>query len=173
MPKTLLVLAALLLFSYPAHAEKDFRTMEPDAVCGNVGLYDFGSVIDGPAYYVDMKTFKPLCHIGGQCRGPGAAERCACAPDVWTCAQPDLMAIHDARMLANQALPEKPIATCNGINYYHRGAANNYAGFYTNAVDGVMLANNCGGKRVYSREPANCPPAGWTCLNPDPTKAKP
>lgn len=102
MPKiAVAILLALLLIPATTHAGYDFVNTKPDAVCGNVGLYDYGSVVDGPTFYVDMDTRQVICNSGGACRGPASQQpSCQCPKDLWNCPHPDLSAIYERKMKA-------------------------------------------------------------------------
>jgi hypothetical protein len=52
-----------------------------DRVCGNLVYLDCGSAMDGPAYYINGKTFEVLSTCGGVCMNPD--EPCDCPPAAW------------------------------------------------------------------------------------------
>lgn len=168
MPKiAAAILMALLLIPTAARADHDFSTIEPDAVCGNVAFYDFDSVSDGPIYYVDLKTWQPICYSGGACRGASRnSAPCQCPMNLWKCPIPDTKALHDEKNAISRQLFDQEPVVCDGIKYYGGGPELDNISIYLKTTETENMVVRCGGRRVYSREPADCPPPGWTCPKP-------
>ena len=74
----------------------DVDLSKPDARCGQVLYFDFGSPHDGPAYYTDTQG-KILARCGGLLRATRAVDvdksMYICPAEQWSCAAPNIDAI--------------------------------------------------------------------------------
>lgn len=64
----------------------DFASFVPSDSCNGIDYYDFGSALDGAAYYVAQDTGAVIGACGGICRS--GCENCP--PKAWTCGDTDI-----------------------------------------------------------------------------------
>ena len=87
----LFTLLAMPALACQTHANEQIIKADiahPDAVCGDLMYFDFGSGGHGPAYYTD-KQGNILTECGGGLRQAVPGEKpVQCPPQSWTCEEP-------------------------------------------------------------------------------------
>lgn len=104
MKEILFFMMVALMSSNSVDANNDpkFDLDHPDARCGGLLYFDFGSANEGTAYYYDAATQKvigrcggaKLASIGVKKRNPTLGN---CPPKDWTCPLPNVASISESR----------------------------------------------------------------------------